>query len=129
MLRLFLFFDLVTLSADDVFLWVQDGATMFTFSADEGLRPTMVGLGDTRLISTVSAEEILRSAQRGEGIMLSLARLGLESWQLSISLFFGGRDEDWPLLLSVKESSLGKYIRSLSESLVKDLGGWRMSLL
>ena len=83
MLRLFLFFDLVTLWADDVFLWLQDGATMFAFSADEGLRPTMVEVGDTRLISTVSAEEILRSVQRGGEIVLSLVT---ESWQLSISL-------------------------------------------
>lgn len=109
-LSLFLF-GLFGLSANDnVFLWLQDGLAMFglAFSNDEGLRSTMVAVGDTRLISTVSADEILRSVQMGGEVMLSLIRLALESWQLSISGFFGGRDEDWPLLVSVMEISSGR---------------------
>lgn len=81
-LSLFLF-GLFGLSAnDDVLMWPQDGVAVFwlTFSNDEGLRSTMVAVGDTRLISTVSADEILRSAQMGGEIMLSLIKLALEPW-------------------------------------------------
>lgn len=76
-----LLFGLYALSADNVFLWPQDGATKLSlnFSVDEGLRSTKVGVGDTRLISTVSAEEILRSVQRGGETMLRLIRLALVS--------------------------------------------------
>lgn len=103
-------FGLCAFSAVDWILWPQDGAAMLSlnFSADEGLRSTKVGVGDTRLISTVSADETLRSVQRGGGAMLSLIRLALESWQLSMSLIFGGRVENWALLVSVKEELSGR---------------------
>ena len=109
-LSLFLFGWFGLLANDNVFPWPQDGLAMLglAFSNEEGLRSTMVVVGDTRLISTVSADEILRSAQMGGEIMLSLIRLAFESRQLSVSVVFGGREEDWPLLVSVKESSLGR---------------------
>lgn len=118
------------LSAEDVFPWPQDGATMLslTFSADEGLRSTTVGVGYTRLISTVSAEEILRSVQRGGETMLSLTRLALLCWQYSMSLSFGLSIGNSRLLVSVEETSSGRRIRSLSESLAKGLRGGRVLL-
>lgn len=69
--------------------------------ADEGLRSTKVGVADTRVISTVSAEEILRSAQRGGETMLDLVRLGLGARRLSMSLILGAGDEKPRLLVSV----------------------------
>ena len=69
------------MSADDVFLCVpHGGATMLSLTAsadDEGFRCTKVGWGQTRLISTLEAEEILRSVQRGGETMLILVRLRL----------------------------------------------------
>lgn len=74
-------FVVYALSADGIFLWPQDGPTMLslTLSPDDGLRSTKVGVGDTQLISTVPADEILRSVQRGGVPMLILIRLALWS--------------------------------------------------
>ena len=69
------------LSADEVCLCVlHDGATMLSLTAsadDEGFRCMKVGWGQTRLISTLEAEEILRSVHRGGEAMLILVRFRL----------------------------------------------------
>ena len=104
---------------DDVVLWPwpsQDGVTMLSrsVSAVESWRPIKVWVGgDTRLISTVSAEDILRSVQRGGEVVLGLARLALLSWQLSISVIFGVGVEKSRLLV---EASLGRRIQLFCES-------------
>lgn len=112
---------------DGVLLWPsQDGVTMLilSVSAVESLR------GDTRLISTVSAEEILRSIRRGGGAVPGLTRLALLSWQLSISACFGVGVEKSRLVVSAEEASLGRRrMRSLCESPGKALRGGRVLLL
>ena len=94
------------LSADDGFLWAdpQDGVIMLSLnvSAVEGLRSTKVGLGDTRLISTVSAKEILRSVQEGREGMPGLMTLTLLSWHFSTSSVFGVGVEYSRLLVSAE---------------------------
>lgn len=111
---------------DEVLLWPsQDGVTMLSLSvsAVESLR------GDTRLISTVSAEEILRSIQRGGEAVPGLTRLALLSWQLSISAIFGVGVEKSRLVVSAEEASLGRRMRSLCVSPGKALRGGRVLLL
>ena len=49
-------------------------------SAAGGWRSTKVGVGETRLISTVSAREILRSVQKGCEIVPGFTRLSLLVW-------------------------------------------------
>ena len=111
---------------DDVLLWPsQDGVTMLSLSvsAVESLR------GDTRLISTVSAKEILRSVQKGEEVVPGLTRLALLSWQLSISVVFGVGFEKSRLVVSAEEASLGRRIQLLCESAGKALRGAPVLLL
>lgn len=69
----------------------------------EALRSTKVVVGDTRLIDTFSAEEILRSLQIGGGIMLDLDSFDLLSRQLSTSLVSGFSVENPRLLVSVED--------------------------
>ena len=107
---------------DDVLLWPsQDGVTMLSLSvsAVESLR------GDTRLISTVSAKEILRSVQKGGEVVPGLTRLALLSWQLSISVVFGVGFEKSRLVVSAEEASFGRRIQLLCESAGKALRGAR----
>lgn len=111
---------------DEVLLWPsQDGVTMLSLSvsAVESLR------GDTRLISTVSAAEILRSIQRGREAVPGLTTLALLSWQLSISAVFGVGVAKSRLVVSAEEASLGRRMRSLCESPGKALRGGRVLLL
>ena len=109
------------LSVDDVLLWPapQEGVTMFSrsVSAAEGLRWMKVVVGDTGLISTVSATEMLRSVQRGWDAML--ARLSLLLWFHSISVIFGVGFEGLWLLLLVEASLSGRRMQSLYENLRK----------
>ena len=58
-------------------IWYRFGGLIYILGKN-GL--TRVGVGDTRLISTFSADEILRSVQRGGETVLSLIRLALVSW-------------------------------------------------
>lgn len=100
---------------EDVLRPCQEGGTMLrrSVSAAEGLRcPRMVGVGgETRLISTVSAREILRSVQRGRAeVVLGFARLPLLGWGLSKSFRFG---VGVPLLVLGDESSSGRRMQSL----------------
>ena len=89
---------------------------------------TRVEVGDTRLISTLSAEEILRSAQRGGETVLSLMTLALVSWHFSISLISGVSVETSRLLVLLEALSSGTRNRSLSESLTKGSRGGRVLL-
>ncbi len=89
---------------------------------------TRVGIGDTRLISTLSAEEILRSVQRGGETVLSLIILTLVSWHFSVSLISGVSVVSSRLLVLVEVLSSGTRKRSLSERLTKGLRGGRVLL-
>ena len=118
-----------TLSVGDAFPWCQDGVVKLslTVSVEDGLRPTTVVVGDTRLISTDSAEEILRSVQRGGETTLGL---GLVLWQRSMSLISDiGIGSPLRLLVPSDEPSSGRRIRSLSESWAKEWRGGRVLLL
>lgn len=84
----------------------------------------MVWVGETRVISTVSAEEILRSVQMGGEAVPTLIGLLFLSWQNSISSIFGVGIEESRLLVSSARRRL-----SLSGSLAKELRGGRVLLL
>ena len=97
-------------------------------SAAGCLRSTKVGVSETRLISTVSATEILRSVQKGCEIVPGFTRLPLLVWQLSMSSIFGVGIESWWLLFSGEALSSGRRIQSLCESL-GNLLRWVRALL